>query len=221
MKLFLNALIKFIFGFILVFLLLFIPAGSLDYWNGWLLIGLLFIPMFIAGIILMFINPNLLKRRLDVREKEMEQKEVIVFSGVMFLSGFIVAGLNYRFNWISIPNNIILISSVLFIISYLLYAEVLRENEFLYRTIKVEKNQKVIDTGLYGIVRHPMYAVTIVLFLSMPLILGSIISFIIFLIYPFIIVKRINNEEEVLDRELKGYLEYKNKVKYKLIPFIW
>ena len=166
-------------------------------------------------------NPELLKIRLDVKEKEREQKKVILFSGLMFLLGFILAGLNYRFKWITIPGIIVIISSILFIISYILYAEVLRENTYLSRTIKVQENQKVIDNGLYGIVRHPMYAVTLLLFLTMPLILGSLISFIIFLTYPFIIIKRIINEEKVLEKELKGYKEYKKKVKYRLIPFIW
>ena len=166
-------------------------------------------------------NPMLLKSRLNVKEKEKEQKQVILYSGLMFLAGFIIAGLNYRFSWITIPNIIVITSSILFIISYILYAEILRENTYLSRTIEVQKNQKVIDTGFYSIVRHPMYSITIILFLTMPLILGSIISFVIFLIYPFIISKRIKNEEEVLERELKGYKEYKNKVKYKLIPFIW
>ena len=221
MKLFIQALIKFILGLVLVGGLLFIPAGTFDYWNAWLLIGLLFIPMFIAGIILMFKNPDLLKRRLDAKEEEKEQKEVIALSGLMFVSGFVVAGLNYKYNWITLSNTTVIIASILFGISYILYGEILRENTFLTRTIKVEKNQEVVDTGFYGVVRHPMYAITILLFLSMPIILNSPISFIIFLIYPFIIIKRINNEEKVLTKELKGYKEYKKKVKYKLIPFIW
>ena len=221
MKLFIQALIKFILGLVLVGGLLFIPAGTFDYWNAWLLIGLLFIPMFIVGIILMFKNPDLLKRRLDAKEEEKEQKEVIALSGLMFVSGFVVAGLNYKYNWITLSNTTVIIASILFGISYILYGEILRENTFLTRTIKVEKNQEVVDTGFYGVVRHPMYAITILLFLSMPIILNSPISFIIFLIYPFIIVKRINNEEKVLTKELKGYKEYKKKVKYKLIPFIW
>ena len=200
---------------------MFIPAKSFAYWNGWLFIGLLFIPMFIAGIILMIKNPELLRKRLNAKEKENEQKWVLLFSGLMFLSGFIIAGLNYRYKWIEIPNIVVIISSILFIISYILYAEVLRENTYLSRTIEVQENQKVIDTGLYGIVRHPMYAVTILLFLTMPLVLGSIISFIIFLIYPIIINKRIKNEEKVLEKDLKGYIEYKKKVKYKVIPFVW
>ena len=220
-KLFIQAIIKYIFGVLIVGSLLFIPANSFEYWNGWLFMGLLFIPMFVAGIILMIKNPELLRKRLNAKEKESEQKQVILFSAVMFLLGFIVAGLNYRYKWIEIPNSVTIISSILFVIAYILYAEVLRENTYLSRTIEVQENQKVIDTGLYGIVRHPMYAITILLFLTIPLILGSITSFIIFLIYPIIIAKRINNEEKVLVRDLKGYKEYKNKVKYKIIPLIW
>ena len=221
MKLFIQTLLKFLLGLILVGVLLFIPAGTFNYWNAWLLMGLLFIPMFIVGIILMFKNPDLLKRRLDNKETEKEQKIVILLSGLMFISGFIVAGLNYKYNWINLSNTTVIIASIVFIIAYILYGEVLRENTFLTRTIKVEDNQKVVDTGFYGVVRHPMYSITILLFLSMPIILNSPISFIIFLIYPFIIIKRLNNEEEVLTKELKGYKEYKKKVKYKLIPFIW
>ena len=220
-KLFIKAITRYILGIILVGLLLFIPAWTFKYWNAWLFMGLLFIPMFIAGIILMIKNPKLLKERLDAKEKEKDQKVVIMLSGLMFLLGFVIAGLNYRFSWITIPNIVIIIASVLFIVSYILYAEVLRENTYLSRTIKVQENQKVVDTGLYGIVRHPMYSITLILFLTMPLILGSLISFIIFLAYPFIIVKRIKNEEEILTKELKGYKEYKKKVKYKLLPFIW
>ena len=220
-KLFIKAITRYILGIILVGLLLFIPAWTFKYWNAWLFMGLLFIPMFIAGIILMIKNPKLLKERLDAKEKEKDQKVVIMLSGLMFLLGFVIAGLNYRFSWITIPNIVIIIASVLFIVSYILYAEVLRENTYLSRTIKVQKNQKVVDTGLYGIVRHPMYSITLILFLTMPLILGSLISFIIFLAYPFIIVKRIKKEEEILTKELKGYKEYKKKVKYKLLPFIW
>ena len=220
-KIFISALVKYFCGVLIIFLLLFIPAGSINYFNGWLFMGLLFIPMCIAGIVMMFKNPNLLKSRLDAKEKEDEQKIVVILSGLMFLIGFIIAGLNYRFNWIELPNIVIIISSILFIISYILYAEVLRENSYLSRTIEVQENQKVVDTGLYGIIRHPMYLSTIFLFLSMPLILGSIISFMLFLIYPFIIVKRIKNEEKVLEDNLKGYKEYKNKVKYRIVPFIW
>ena len=221
MNLFIKAITRYILGVILVGVLLFVPAGTFNYWNAWLFMGLLFIPMFIAGIILMIKNPKLLKERLDVKEKENEQKQVIIYSGLMFLSGFIIAGLNYRFKWITIPNIVVIISSILFVISYILYAEVLRENTYLSRTIKVQKNQKVVDTGFYGIVRHPMYSITLILFLTMPLILNSIISFIIFLIYPFIISKRIINEEKILEKALEGYKEYKKKVKYRLIPFIW
>ena len=220
-RLLLQAITKFLIGSFIVGALVFIPAGTFDYWNGWLFMGLLFIPMFIAGIVLMIKNPELLRKRLNAKEKENEQKQVVALSGLMFLSGFIVAGLNYRFDWIELPGIIVALSSVLFVISYILYAEVLRENTYLSRTIEVQENQKVIDTGLYGIVRHPMYAVTILLFLTIPLILGSIISFAIFLVYPIIIAKRIKNEEIVLEKELNGYSEYKKKVKYRIVPFIW
>lgn len=220
-KLLLQAIIKFLFGVLLVGGILFLSAFSFDYWNAWLFIGLLFIPMFIVGIILIFKNPELLKRRLNGKEKESEQKSIIFLSGIMFLLGFIVAGLNFRYSFCILPNLVVIIASILFLISYILYGEVLRENTYLSRTIEVSKNQKVIDTGLYGIVRHPMYAVTIVLFLMMPLILNSFYSFLIFLIYPIIIIKRIKNEEEVLKKELKGYDEYIQKVKYRLIPFIY
>lgn len=220
-KLFFQAIIKFVLGIIVLGALLFVPAGSIKYWNGWLLMGILFIPMFIAGIVLMIKNPELLKKRLNAKETEKEQKLVILFSSIMFVSGFIVAGLNYRYSWFMLPNIVVIISSVLFVIAYILYAEVLRENTYLSRTIEVQENQKVIDTGLYGIVRHPMYAATILLFLSMPLILGSVFSFVIFLVYPVIIAKRIKNEEIVLEKDLQGYSEYKEKVKYKVIPFIW
>ena len=220
-RLFSEAIVKFIFGVIIIGILIFLPANTINYWNGWLFMGLLFIPMFIAGIVMMIKSPELLKKRLNAKEKESKQKEVIAFSGLMFLVGFICAGLNYRYSWIKLPNLVVIISSVIFVLAYILYAEVLRENTYLSRIIEVQENQKVIDTGLYGIVRHPMYAVTVLLFLSMPLVLGSLISFVIFLVYPFIIAKRIKNEEEVLEKELKGYIEYKKKVKYKMIPFIW
>ena len=220
-KLFFQAIIKFLLGLIIVGLLLFIPANTFAYWNAWLLIGLLFIPMFFVGILLMFKNPKLLEKRLNVKEKEIEQKKVVLYSGLMFLIGFIIAGLNYRYNWIKIPDFVVGISSFLFVIAYTLYGEVLRENTFLSRTIEVQKNQKVMDTGLYGVVRHPMYSSTILLFLTMPLILGSLFSFLIFCIYPIIILKRIKNEEDILEKNLKGYEEYKKKVKYKIIPFIW
>lgn len=221
MKLLLQAIIKFLLGAIIVGLLIFIPAGTINYFNGLLFMGLLFIPMFIVGIIMFIKSPALLESRLNGKEKESEQKVVVALSGLMFLSGFIVAGLNYRFNWIELPNIVTIISSIVFIISYILYAEVLRENSTLLRTIEVKKDQKVVDTGLYGIVRHPMYATTILLFLSIPLVLGSIISFVIFLMYPFIIIKRIKNEEKVLAKDLNGYKDYMKKVKYRIIPFIW
>lgn len=221
MKLFIQAISRFILGILLIGVLLFVPAGTLNYINAWLLMGLLFIPMFIVGIILLIKNPDLLKRRLDAKENEKEQKTVIITSGIMFLLGFIIAGLNYRYNWIILSNTAVIIASIIFIISYVLYGEILRENSYLLRTIKVEKDQKVVDTGFYGIVRHPMYAITIPLFLSMPIILNSPISFIIFLIYPVLIIKRINNEEKVLEKDLKGYSKYIKKVKYKLIPYIW
>lgn len=220
-KLFVQAISKFIFGLLLITLFLFVPAGTLEYWNGWLFISLLFIPMFIAGIILMIRNPELLKKRLNAKEKEDEQKKVIVLSGFMFVSAFVAAGLNFRFECITMPRIAVYISSAVFIMAYLMYAEVLRENTYLSRTVEVQEEQKVIDTGLYGIVRHPMYLSTIMLFLSMALVLGSPISFIIMLIYIPIIDKRIKNEEVILTNGLKGYEEYKKKVKYKVIPFIW
>ena len=221
LKTFLQAIIKFFIGALITGILIFSPAKTLSYWNGWLFMGVLFIPMFIAGIVLMIKNPDLLKKRLNAKEKESEQKTVIFLSLIMFVFGFILAGLNYRFKWMVVPNIVVIISSVIFIISYIIYAEVLRENAYLSRIIEVQKGQKVVDTGLYGVIRHPMYAATIFLFLSMPLILGSLISFLIFLIYPILIAKRIKNEEIVLEKELEGYKEYKEKVKYKIIPFIW
>ena len=220
-KLFFQAITKFLIGALLVGALIFVPAGTIKFLNGWIFMGVLFVPMFIFGIYLMFKNPDLLKRRLNAKEKEGEQKTVIALSGLMFMAGFVIAGLNYRFGWVVLPNIVTIVASIVFVISYILYAEVLRENAYLLRTIEVEKGQKVVDTGMYGIVRHPMYIVTILLFLSIPLILGSIISFVIFLMYPFIIIKRIRNEEKVLERDLEGYIEYEKKVKYRLIPFIW
>ncbi len=220
-KLFFSAILKFILGFVLVGLLIFLPAGTIYFENGWLLMIILFVPMFFAGIVMMIKNPELLKKRLNGKEKLKEQNMVIKFSGLMFLLGFIIAGLNFRFSWFLLPKTVSIVASVLFLIAYILYAEVLRENTYLSRTIEVQDNQKVVDTGLYGIVRHPMYSVTLLLFLTIPLILGSIFSFVIFLAYPFIIAKRIKSEEILLEKELDGYIEYKNKVRYKLIPFIW
>ncbi|MBP3339823.1 MAG: isoprenylcysteine carboxylmethyltransferase family protein [Lachnospiraceae bacterium] len=220
-ELFIQAIIKFTLGVVLVGVLVFLPAGTLEFLNGWLFMGVLFVPMFVAGIVLMLKNPELLKKRLQAKEKQSEQNLVVKLSGLMFLVGFIIAGLNYRFDWYTLPLAVSIVATILFLIAYLLYAEVLRENTYLSRTIEVQENQKVIDTGLYGIVRHPMYSATLLLFMAMPLILGSIYSFIVFLAYPFIIAKRIRNEEMVLTNELKGYKEYKEKVKYRLIPFIW
>ena len=221
MKLFFQALLKFFAGVVLLGALIFLPAGTLYYWNAWLLMGILFVPMFLAGIVMMFKKPDLLKKRLNAKEKEAGQSLVIKLSGLMFILGFVTAGLNFRFHWIDLPKWVSWAAAVVFLLSYLLYAEVLRENTYLSRTIKVQENQTVIDTGLYGIVRHPMYSVTIILFLTMPLVLGSLISFVIFLMYPFIISKRICNEEKVLEEGLAGYGEYKKKVKYKVIPFLW
>ena len=220
-KLFFEAIVKVLLGVILVGLLIFLPAGTINYLNGWVFMGVLFIPMFIAGIVMMIKDPNLLAFRLDAKEKQKEQDLVVKLSGLIFLAGFIVAGLDYRFKWIELPQWTLYVSVVLFILSYLLYAEVLRENAYLSRTIQVQENQKVVDSGLYGIVRHPMYSATIILFLSMPIILGSIISFFIFLPYPILIGFRAVNEEKVLIKELDGYDQYIKKVKYRLIPFIW
>lgn len=221
MKLFIQAVTKFSLGVILIGLLIFLPAGTLSFFNGWLFMGLLFVPMFIAGIVMILKNPELLKSRLDAKEKQKEQDLVVKLSGLMFLAGFIVAGLGFRFGWYILPKGVVIGASVVFILAYILYAEVLRENTYLSRTIQVQENQKVVDTGLYGVVRHPMYAATLLLFLSMPLVLGSVYSFLIFLVYPFIIAKRIRHEEEFLEKELNGYAEYKAKVKYRMIPFIW
>ena len=220
-KLFLQAIGKFILGIILFGVVLFVPAGTIHYPNGWLLISVLFIPMFIAGIVMMFKNPELLKKRLNAKEEEKEQKKVVALSGIMFLVAFVIAGLNFRFKWLILPNWALFIGTVVFLLAYAMYAEVLRENTYLSRTVEVQENQKVIDTGLYGIVRHPMYSATLFLFLSMGIILGSPISFMILLLYIPIIAKRIKNEEMVLEEGLIGYSEYKTKVKYKVIPFVW
>ena len=220
-KLFLTAIIKFLSGLLLVGVLLFLPAGTFAYWQAWLLIGILFIPMFIAGLIMMKKSPGLLEKRLHAKETQTEQKEVILFSGLMFLAAFVIAGLNFRFGWFVLPGWISYAAAVLFLIAYALYAEVLRENVYLSRTVEVQENQKVIDTGLYGVVRHPMYMSTLILFLAMPLVLGALFSFAIMLLYIPIIAKRIRNEEEVLEEGLDGYKEYKDRVKYKAIPYIW
>lgn len=220
-KLFAQAITKVISGLLLVGFLLFLPAGSFLYWNGWLLIAVLFVPMIVAGFVMMKKNPELLRKRLNVKEEQSEQKTVIVLSGVMFIAAFIVAGLNFRFGWIVLQNWIVYAATAVFLLGYILYAEVLRENAYLSRTVEVQENQKVIDTGLYGIVRHPMYMSTFLLFLSMPLVLGSVISFVIMLVYIPIIAKRISNEEQVLEEGLAGYSDYKKQVKYKVIPYVW
>ena len=220
-KLFTQAIIKFLSGLLIVGLLLFLPAGTLVWWQAWLLMGILFVPMFIAGLIMMKRSPDLLRKRLDVKERENEQKTVIILSGIMFLAAFIVAGLNFRFGWIVLPAWVSWVSAVVFLLAYTLYAEVLRENVWLSRTVEVQENQKVVDTGLYGIVRHPMYMTTLLLFLSMPLVLGCVISFAIMLLYIPIIAKRIRNEEQVLEAGLEGYAEYMQRIRYKVIPFVW
>ena len=221
MKLLLSALTKFLLGLVLVGAVLFWPAGSFSYTGGWIFIALLFIPMIILGVVLFIKAPDLLAKRLDVKEKEKTQKGVVALSGLLFFAGFIVASLDYRFGWSHVPTWLVVISSVVLLVSYALYAEVMRENAYLSRTIKVQEGQKVVSTGLYGIVRHPMYAVTVWLFLSIPLVLGSFFSLLCFAHYPILIIVRILNEELVLTEELDGYADYKKKVKYRLIPFIW
>ena len=220
-KLLFGALTKFLCGLLLVSALLFLPAGSFAYTGGWLFIALLFIPMIILGVVLFVKAPELLQKRLGAKEKENTQKGVVALSGLLFLVGFVIAGLDYRFEWSHVPMWLVIVSSVILLISYALYAEVMRENAYLSRTIEVQEGQKVVDTGLYGIVRHPMYAVTIWLFLSIPLVLGSFWSLLCFAPYPIVIIIRILNEEKVLTAELDGYADYKKKVKYRLIPFIW
>ena len=220
-SLLIQALTKFLAGIVLVALLLFLPAASFAYWQAWLLMGILFVPMFFVGIILLLKSPDLLRKRLNAKEKDSEQKAVVAISGCLFLMAFIVAGLNWRFQWLLLPDWVVYAASALFVASYFLYAEVLRENAYLSRTIEVQENQKVIDSGLYGIVRHPMYAATAILFLAMPLVLGSLPSFVIMLGYIPVIVKRIRGEESVLEEGLAGYKAYKKKVKYRLFPFIW
>lgn len=220
-KLFLNAMGKFLLGVTLVAVLLFLPAGTLSFFNGWLLMGVLFVPMLIAGIVMMIKDPQLLEKRLHAKEKEKDQDIVVKLSGLMFVIGFLLAGFGYRFGWYILPPFLSVGFAVIFLFGYMLYAEVLRENTYLSRTIEVQTGQKVIDTGLYGIIRHPMYSATLLMFLSMPLILGSLYAFALFLVYPLIICKRIKGEEALLKRELEGYTEYCQKVKYRLIPFLW
>lgn len=220
-NLFFGAIAKFLLGVVLVGALIFLPAGTLDFFAGWLLMTILFVPMFGAGLVMMAKNPGLLEKRLNAKEKERTQSQVVKLSGLMFIAGFLLAGLDFRFSWLPLPQWVSFLGAGLFLTAYLLYAEVLRENTYLSRTIEVQEGQQVVDTGLYGIVRHPMYSVTLVLFLTMPLVLGSIYAFVIFLVYPFIIAKRIGNEEQVLTAELNGYAAYKEKVRWRLLPFIW
>ena len=220
-NLLLKALKKIIAGFVAIGVLLFLPAGTLYYWNAWLFVAVLFVPMLFLGVMMLFKSPKLLEKRLDAKEKVNEQKWVVALSGIMFVAAFVVAGLNFRFSWHSLPDYVIWIGVVFFLLSYLIYAEVMRENAFLSRTIEIQENQKVIDTGLYGIVRHPMYSATLIMFLSIPLILGSVISFAIMLAYIPIIAVRMNSEEQVLEEGLRGYKEYKQRVRYKVIPFVW
>ena len=221
MKLFANALTKFFCGFLLVGLLIFLPAGTPAFSKGWLLMGLLFGPMFIAGLVMLRKSPAFLEKRLDVKEKRSAQQGVVKLSGLMFITGFLVAGLDFRFGWSHMPRAVTIIASILFLLAYLLYAEVMRENAYLSRTIRVEEGQTVVDTGLYGVVRHPMYMATLLLFLVMPLVLGSWWALIPFAFYPAIIISRLKDEEELLTRELTGYEAYKKKVKYRILPFIW
>lgn len=220
-RLYFEAILKFTAGVFLVAVLLFLPAGTVEYPGGWLLMGILFIPMFLAGLVMMAVNPELLRSRLNAKEKEREQDLVVKLSGLMFLVGFILAGLDFRFGWSELPLAVNCVGAALFLLAYAFYAEVLRENTWLSRTIEVQEGQTVVSTGLYGIVRHPMYAVTLLLFLSMPIVLGSIPAFLVFLCYPLIIAKRIKNEEKVLSRDLPGYAEYLQKVRWRLIPYIW
>lgn len=216
-----QSLKKFIAGFVAIGVLLFWPAGTLHYWNAWLFVAVLFIPMLLLGIVMLFKSPKLLEKRLDAKEKVDEQKWVVTLSGIMFLAAFLVAGFNFRYSWHSLPDYLVWIGVMFFLLSYLMYAEVMRENAFLSRTIEIQENQKVVDTGLYGVVRHPMYSATLLMFLSIPLILGSLISFVIMLAYIPIIAARMRSEEKILEEGLEGYKEYKQKVRYKVIPFVW
>jgi len=221
MKLLFNAIFKYAMGLLFVGALLFLPAGGLDYMNGWLFIGLLFCPMLVLGAVLLIKAPALLEKRLGAKEKEGAQRGVVLASGLLFIAGFTVAGLDFRFGWSRVPNWVVILASAVLLVSYALYAEVMRENAYLSRTVEVQKGQRVIDTGLYGVVRHPMYAVTVWLFLSIPLVLGSWWSLLCFLPYIPVIVVRIVNEERLLVRELEGYADYRKRVKYRLLPFVW
>ncbi len=216
-----QAIIKYIAGIVLVGLLVFLPAGTFEYAGGWLFMGLLFVPMLVLGIVLLIKAPELLEKRLNNKEEQGEQKKVVGLSGLMFLAGFVLCGLDFRWGWTDVPNAIVIIASVLLLVGYGLYMEVMRENSYLSRTVEVQEGQEVIDTGLYGLVRHPMYFATVLMFLAIPLVLGSWIGFVVFLVHPFLMVKRIRNEETVLEDGLAGYIEYKEKVKYRMIPFVW
>lgn len=220
-RLLVDAVRKIVAGIILIVCLLFIPAGTLLYWNGWLFCAVLFIPVILMGIVLYLKAPELLRKRLREKEEQAEQKSVVALSALMFIVGFVLAGLDFRFGWSALPNAVVYVSALVFLIGYGLFGEVMRENAYLSRTVEVQENQVVVDTGLYGIVRHPMYSATVLMFLAMPLILGSVAAFAVFLLYPFLIAKRIQNEEAVLEEGLSGYKDYKQKVKYRLIPFIW
>ena len=220
-KLFTQAIVRFLGGLALLLLLLFLPAGTLNWWQGWLLMGILFIPMFAAGLVMLKRSPELLRKRLNAREAQRDQKRVLALSGLMFAAAFVVAGLNRRFRWIILPDCVSWIAAAVFLMGYGLYAEVLRENVWLSRTVEVQENQRVVDTGLYGLVRHPMYMSTLILFLAMPLVLGSPVSLVIMLAYIPIIAARIRNEEQILERGLKGYADYRQSVRWKVIPFVW
>ena len=221
MKLLFQTIIKFALGIVMISTLLFLPAGTFEFWNAWLFMGLLFLPMFFVGLVLWIKDKELLRKRLNGKEKERAQKAVLFMTLIIFLAGFIIAGLDFRYNWYRLPVWAVAIGSIILLVSYAVYIEVMRENAYLSRTVEIQKNQKVIDTGLYGVVRHPMYMATTFLYLSFPIVLGSLIAFIIFLPFPFVLAKRIKNEEEVLEMGLAGYKEYKEKVKYKMIPFVW
>lgn len=221
LRLFMQAVIKFVLGVLIVALLVFLPAGSFAFVQGWVLMGVLFVPMFMAGIVMFIKNPELLKKRLDAKEKQREQSFVVKLSGLMFILGFVLAGLDFRFGWFTLPMEISYVGASVLLLAYVMYAVVLRQNVYLSRTIEIQENQQVVDSGLYSVVRHPMYSATLLLFLSIPIVLGSLFSLGIFLAYPFIIAKRIRHEEELLERELAAYKEYKVKVKYRLIPFVW
>ena len=221
MKLIMKGIAFLLTGLVVMGALFFLSAGTFGYWNGWLMLGILFIPMLLMGLVLLVKDRLLLEKRLQLKEKQTTQKGVVALSGLMFLAGFVLAGLDFRFGWLPLPKAVSVIAAVIFLAGYGMYAEVLRENTYLSRTVEVQEDQKVIDTGLYGIVRHPMYTATLLMFLAMPLVLGSVIALAVFLAYPVIIIARLKNEEQVLEEGLKGYTEYKQKVKYRLLPFIW